>query len=257
MNDRPDPLGGPARPPVARWRLVLAVTPAGGDDARQARQAAWEQALRSCGLPVAGLDADPPRPRYAVAAPLSPSIAGEAELVDLWLTERLPRWRVREALEVAMPVDHRLVDVRDVWLGEPSLPGRVVGSVYRAELAADADAALLTAASAAMRAAPTLRRERAKGAGTVSYDLRPFIVDLEVTAGPALRMTLRHDPERGIGRPDEVLAELADRAGTPVVPRAIVRKALVLADPKPPAPPPQRRTGPRPLASHDRPDARR
>ena len=89
--------------------------------------------------------------------------------------------------------------------------------MYRAEARhGDVDPAALATACDAVLESPTLERERAKGGGTVRYDLRPFIEALAVdgTADPVtLRMTLRHDPERGIGRPDEVLAALADRMG--------------------------------------------
>ena len=61
-----------------------------------------------------------------------------------------------------------------------------------------------------------------------------------------LRMTLRHDPERGIGRPDEVLAALADRMGESAAKvTSLVRERLVLAPPPPPAAPAPRTRGPR------------
>jgi hypothetical protein len=49
-------------------------------------------------------------------------------------------------------------------------------------------------------------------------------------------MTLRHDPEKGVGRPEEVLAALGERVGTALGTASLVRERLVLADP--PAPPP-------------------
>ena len=114
----------PERPPVAplreavqRWRLVLAREPLGADAGQREQLAAWDAALLASGLPLAGLDADPPRPRYAIAAPLGATLGGEAELVDVWLVERSPAWRVREALTASMPARHRLLDLFDVWLG--------------------------------------------------------------------------------------------------------------------------------------------
>ena len=69
-------------------------------------------------------------------------------------------------------------------------------------------------------AAPELRRERQRGERTVAYDLRPFIETVAVEPGPDgatdIVMVLRHDPEKGIGRPDEVLAELGERSGAPL-----------------------------------------
>ena len=100
-------------------------------------------------------------------------------------------------------------------------------------------------------AAPTLPRERRKGESTVRYDLRPFLAALDVVPSGdgrlVIRMTLRHDPERGVGRPDEVLAALAEQLGTASLrPEHLVRESLVLADP-PRDEPAKRVAGRRPL----------
>jgi radical SAM-linked protein len=198
------------------------------------------------------MDLPRPRPRFALAAPLSASIAGEAELLDLFLVERLPAWRVREAIAASLPSGFHLVDAFDVWLGEAALPGRVVASVYRARFdPADPGAERLSAAARALLDALTLVRERRKGETSVGYDLRPFIEALEVTAtGDAviLRITLRHDPEKGVGRPDELLAALGEAAGVTLEPLELVRERIELGD----APPPKAK-GRQPAASPSRP----
>ena len=45
-----------------------------------------------------------------------------------------------------------------------------------------------------------------------------------------MRARTRFDPVRGTGRPEEVVAALADLAGTPLPVGSIVRERLVLAD---------------------------
>jgi len=254
VQEQPDPpIGRVDTPPavlreaVQRWRLVLARDALGGEGQRELA-GAWEAALTASGLPLAGLDGPRPRPRYLPAAPLAASIPGEAELVDVWLVERLPVWRVRDALSGRLPSGHRLLEIYDVWLGEPSLPGRVSASVYRVRLGVPP--ASLARACAALLAAPAIMRERTKGEAVVAYDLRPFIEALAVdeATGPegssTLRMTLRHDPEKGIGRPDEALAAIEGALGTEIARTGLVRESLVLADPPPPPPPPRR--GPKP-----------
>jgi hypothetical protein len=235
-----------SRDAVQRWRLVVARAAIGAEAGQREQLASWEATLAACGLPVAGLDAPKPKPRFAPGAPLAGSIPGEAELVDVWLVERLPRWRVREALVPVMPGGHRLVDVYDVWLGEPALPGRVVASVYRVSLEREAvDVTQVRAATTALLDAATLPRERSKGDAVVAYDLRPFVDGLEVVEtgqGPVLRMVLRHDPEKGIGRPEELLAALAEAVGTQLPVTSIVRESLVLGTP-PPSPSTTRKTG--------------
>jgi Uncharacterized protein conserved in bacteria (DUF2344) len=241
VSEHPKPPSSPTRSaprePVQRWRLVIRREALEGDQLQREQQAAWEAALRASGLPVVGLDALPPKVRYAPGAPLAPSIRGEAELADLWLTARLPRAQVREALEVSMPAGHELCDLYDVWLGEAALPGQVVASVYRATVDVTVEGVgqlpALEAAVAAMLAAPSVSRERLRGDRSTPYDLRPFIEDLSIRslegATATLTMVLRHDPEKGIGRPDEVIAELGDRLGSPLRVSLVVRERLVLA----------------------------
>src|SRR3990172_1374477 len=119
-STEPPPAHRPAhREAVQRWRLTLS-RDAVGELQQREQLSAWESALATSGMPVAALDAAAPRPRFALAAPLPAGISGDAELVDLWLVERLPTWRVREALDGRLPAGYRLADLFDVWLGEPA-----------------------------------------------------------------------------------------------------------------------------------------
>ena len=229
------------REPLQRWRLVLARAQLPDGASQRLILDGWDHALATSGLPVCGLDTGARKPRFAFAAPLSPAIPGEAELLDLWLTERAPRWRVREALLAVLPDGWQLADLHDVWLGEPALPGRVVASVFRVTLAPiEAPRSVgLRQAAATLLQAPTLPRKRPKGDATVAYDLRPFLAAIEVASrldGPVIRLTLRHDPEKGIGRPEEALAALAEaEGGQPLDVRSLVREQIILAEPPPPA----------------------
>ena len=47
--------------------------------------------------------------------------------------------------------------------------------------------------------------------------------------GIEIVMELRHDPEKGVGRPEEVLAELSERSGVALDDAVLVRERLVLA----------------------------
>jgi Uncharacterized protein conserved in bacteria (DUF2344) len=238
----------PTRDPAQRWRLVVRREPIDPADAGRGQQAAWEASLRRSGLPLAGVDAPGQRPRMATAAPLAAAVQGEAELHDVWLTKRLPRWQVRDALAGVLPPAHTLVDLYDVWLGEPALPGQVVASVYRATIdASRLDAGRIAAAAAEIEAAGSLPRRRTKGDRGVDYDLRPMIERLVVRPdGPStvVVMTLRHDPAKGVGRPDEVLAELGDRLGATLTGVHLTRERIVLAQVSQPAPATPTRPGP-------------
>jgi len=240
------PAEGPADAPVAappspearqRWRLVVArADVAAATEVGQREVAdAWLASLESAGMPLARTDGARPRPRISFGAPLPVAMAANGELIDVVLTERWPAWRVREALEGRSPAGWRLVDLHDVWLAGPPLAGRVAAADYRITLAGggagDPDA--LRGAARDLLAAARIPRQRAKGSGTVEYDLRALLLDVRVDGnGPPLVVVARtrFHPELGTGRPEEVVAALGDVLGVGLEIDAIVRDRLVLAD---------------------------
>ena len=195
---------------------------------------AWESAIRGSGLPLAWSEGTSPKARISFGAPLPVGMAAHGELIDLVLTERWPIWGVREALLPVVPPGWTIVDLQDVWLAGPPLAGRVAAADYRITLAPDAPAAdALRRACSVLLAAPRIERERAKGSGTVAYDLRPLLIDVGVIdPGPAAALVARtrFHPELGTGRPEEVVAALGDVLGTRLDVAEIVRERLLLAD---------------------------
>jgi radical SAM-linked protein len=220
--------------PRQRWRLVVARAVDAPRLARRETADAWEGAVDASGLPVAWTAATPARPRLAFGAPLTMGMAAERELMDLVLTERLPRWRVREDLERVVPDGWSLVDLEDAWLGGPALGGIVAAADYRITLEVGPDGAeAVDEACRAVLAAATLPRQREKGGSLVAYDLRPLLADVAVVIdGPpvVIRTRTRFHPSLGTGRPEEVVAALADQLGWPLAASSIVRERLLLAD---------------------------
>jgi radical SAM-linked protein len=230
-----------ASEPRQRWRLVIR-RGADADPLVQAEwQAAWETALARSGLPIAWTTTKRPRPRFVPALPIPAGLVAEGELADLFLTRPRTRWQLREALEPVVPQGHELRDCYDVWLGSPSLPGRVAAAGYLARLPVDASARERVASAVdEIVAMERIERRRERGERVVTYDLRPQILGLAVVGdpggGPAsdeglgLEMLLRHDPGKGPGRPDEVLREVGERIGEDLRSAAIVRTRVVLAE---------------------------
>ena len=233
---RPTPPATPTAEPRQRLRVTLAREPVSSDRVGRAALDAWHACLEASGLPVAGLEIPHGRARLAIAAPLPAMARGTAELVDLWLLERLPVWRAREALAPRLPEGYRWIAAEDVWLGAPPLPGQVAAADWQIELAVDLspphDADRLTAAAHGLLRAVTLPRTRLKAGVEKAYDLRPLILDLAVETGPpfCLRLRTRIDPELGSGRPEEVLAAMGEAAGATLRVVAIVRTRIILAD---------------------------
>ena len=202
----------------------------------------WVEFGRVQAIPGPG---DPPKPRLAFGAPLPIGMTADGELIDVVLTERWPRWRVREALEPHVPVGWHLTDLADVWLGGPALAGAVAAADYRITLESGEGVTSEAVATAAktLLDATSLPRSREKGGGSVEYDLRPLLIALAVegdgSGSPVVvHARTRFHPSLGTGRPEEVIAALADALGRPLTASAIARERLLLADALDEPPPP-------------------
>ncbi|HET9615452.1 MAG TPA: DUF2344 domain-containing protein [Candidatus Limnocylindrales bacterium] len=223
--------------------MTYARTPVAPDRVGRTAMEEWFGALTASHLPIAFADADATRPRIAFAAPLAAAAAGERELVDLYLVERLPIWRIRSALEPLLPAGHRWLSAEDVWPGEPPLPGQVVFADWRVIVTWSSDSGLtpgdLGRAAARVLAAPAIPLTRSKGGVEKEVDLRPFLDRIELVEPEtperrprdtvAIDLRLAVDPERGAGRPDEVVAAIAEAAGTAFQILELTRRGLVLA----------------------------
>ena len=224
----------PGAEPRQRWRLAFRRGAGGDGESPRDFVPDWLDRLVASGLPLAARGSGRARTALALGAPLPLGMAAERELADLLLAERLPLWQVRRAVTEALPSGCELVELCDVWLGAPSLAGAIVGADYRVTLAPDGDpgADLVRGAAEALLDEPSVPRVRQKAGRDVAYDLRPLVGGLEVIAGPptVIRLRARFDPERGSGRPEDVLGALSDSLGRPIVAAETVRERLLLAE---------------------------
>ena len=234
-----------------RWRVFVARGPEARDALHRDVAAAWEAGLRGSGLPLVSTEGRNPQPRVVFAAPVPVGMLAEREPIDLWLLERHRIDIVRPALDAAAPPGQRVVDLHDVWIGAPSLPASVIAGDYRVTVVPGGgvdpvtiDPLRVEAALAALLTEPRIERRREKGSGWVVVDIRPHILDLAMDSEPnagaatdhegapaiALSMRLLLGGERGVGRPDEVVAAIADLLGVELPVDSIVRRGVVLSD---------------------------
>jgi radical SAM-linked protein len=212
-----------------RWRLTFAR----GEEARYLSHLdavhLWERAFRRGEIPLATTEGFNPRSKLVFAAPLQLGMLAEHELADLYLAERLTAPDLRDRLASGMPSGYRVVDLHDVWVGASALAPQLVAADYRVTLF-NVAAGDLTAAVARLMAADKLPRQRRREKRTISYDLRPLLLDVQVgepdpaaiapdaaeLAGPAISglwLRLRHSQDGGSGRVEEVVAALATELG--------------------------------------------
>jgi radical SAM-linked protein len=220
--------------PRQRWRLTFARTAATAGATHRELAESWIAALAAT-LPLPRSEGTRPRPALTFAAPLPVGMTAERELADLYVAERLPAWRVREAVCTAAPAGIAIASVHDVWLGAAPLPATVAAADYRIVLTdrVSCTPAQIRDAAGRLLAASTLERRRPRGTDSVAYDLRPLLAAIEVRdTAPTIVLSIRtlFHPERGAGRPEEVLAALGDVLATPLVPAGTVRERVLVAD---------------------------
>ncbi len=242
------------RIPRQRWRLRFERDESAAGLTQREEADAWTQAIGRSGLPLVTAG-DPPRPRLSLGPPLPVGCRALDEPLELFLHRRLSIHEVRTSLEAIVPAGHRMTGIHDVWPGATALQaaGRAVDYEIRAQ---GSTPDRLGAAASALLAATALPRERVRGSRTVTYDLRPLIDSIAIEpiaserAGDGtpdadrswsgircvIRFRGRLDPDRGVARPDELLAALGEHIATPIVATDIARTRVWLADDASPRP---------------------
>jgi radical SAM-linked protein len=187
----------------------------------------WERVFRRAGLPVAYSQGFNPRPRFQIAAALPVGVTGQAELLDVWLTECLTPEEALPRLHPALPPGLDVAEVEEVELRAPSLQSQMRSAGYRAFVRTQEPENAIRIRIQALLDAPTLQRQRHHKGKLQTYDLRPLIQALTVEPGEAgeqvLIMSLKASPQ-GAGRPDQVLEAL----GLSLAPHTIERTNLCL-----------------------------
>ena len=219
--------------PRQRWRLTFHRGPDAPPIPHREVAELWIAALAAT-LPLPRFEGARPRSPLAFAAPLPVGMVVERELADLYLAERLPGWRVRACAAEGAPAGIAIDDAHDVWLGVPPIAAAVAAADYRVILTAASDpgAERLRRAARELLAAPSLERRRPRGSDSVTYDLRPLVawIDVDGERPAVVRIRTLFHPERGTGRPEEVIAALGAVLGATLDVTATIRERVLLAD---------------------------
>jgi hypothetical protein len=197
---------------------------------------AWTEALAATQLPLVTAG-DPPRARIALGPPLPGGATANDEPLDLTLTRSRTIGDVRAAVEQVVPEGHELRALHDVWVGAPALAaaGRAADYRIRLDAASSVDHDRMVDAARDLLALPRIERPRRRGPEGGTYDLRPLLEDI-VVEPDAILVRARVDQERGVGRPEEVVAALGERLDRQVSISGIARFRVWLVDDPAPDP---------------------
>jgi radical SAM-linked protein len=166
-----------------------------------------ERMARRARIPLAMSQGFTPRPKIVFALALGLGIEAWNEVVDIELSEPCEPASLLRRLAAVAPAGFDWLDAQALPAGAP--PPKPVAAEYRLPLpperreAALAALSLLLASSSwpATRRRPDRDRDRDR---EVSIDLRPLVIDAELTDLGVLKARLKICPDRSI-RPEELL----------------------------------------------------
>lgn len=186
----------------------------------------WERALRRANVPIAYSEGFSPHAQISLAAPLPVGTTSEAELMDVFLAERITPKSLLSDVSSQLPPDMRAVSAEEVGLGLPALQADVRFAEYDVDVEPP-DGGDAREAVVRFLAADAIPWEHRREDQVRSYDIRSFVDTIEVVQADGiatgLHMRLKNDSS-GSGRPEQVVLALG--LGAPV---RIHRTKIVLA----------------------------
>ena len=209
--------------PVQRLRLTFSKT----GDARYIGHLDlarfWERVFRRVDMPLAYSHGFNPQPRIQFASALPVGVAGEQELLDLWLTRRIEPADWIDPIARNLPPGFAILGLEEVDLKLPAMQASLRQAVYRV-CWPDLDADTLAQRVAWLLSQTDIPRPHFKKPHK-TYNLRPRILDVSPLPDRpgCVRMTLQAGSQ-GNARVSEVI----DAMGLAESPHDIVRERLIL-----------------------------
>jgi len=222
----------------------------------------WERALRRAEVPIAYSEGFSPHAQIALAAPLAVGTTSDAELMDVFMAERMTPRALIGAVAAQLPAGVAIRSAQEVGMALPALQAAVRWAEYLVDVGdgnRDAESETtgvatdnrqqtrntvenrpppiedVRAAIDRFLAAESIPWEHKREDEVRSYDIRAMVAELELIAADddreseslRMRMRLKNDSS-GSGRPEQVVAAL----GLPP-PARIHRTKLILAETSP------------------------
>lgn len=188
----------------------------------------WERALRRAGVAPAYSEGFSPHPRISLAVPLAVGVTSRAEVMDIFMEQRLSPDYFRHHIAPQLPDGITVVEVTPVSIQSPSLQSRVRFAEYEVEVETTQSTEELQDVLKVLLSKAQLPWHHTRDTGVRYYDLRPLISDLLLVESDGksakIGMRLRCDAS-GTGRPEQVVKAL----GYENQPVSIERTKLIFA----------------------------
>jgi radical SAM-linked protein len=171
----------------------------------------WERALRRAGISPAYSEGFSPHPRISLAAPLAVGVTSQAEMMDLFLENRISPDTFIERIGPQLPEGISIVEIAAVNIQAPSMQSRLRLAEYVVVVETASPAEHMQDRIKGLLAKEQFPWHHSRDTGERYYDLRPLIDDLWLEGKQEntgrIGMRLRCDAS-GTGRPEQVTRAL-------------------------------------------------
>jgi len=96
----------------------------------------WQRSLRRAGIALAHSEGFNPRPRLSLAAPLPLGVTSEAELMDVYLLERISPQAFMSLVQPCLPPGLEIMQAFNIGLTLPALQAQMRFAEYCVKVAA-------------------------------------------------------------------------------------------------------------------------
>jgi len=201
----------PNQPDRYRFRLIFAKKTAIKYISHLDLVLAWERALRRAQIPLAYSQGYNPRPKMQFASGLPLGTTGAAEMMDIIVTESLDRSQTLEHIKAALPMGLTLHSIEEIPLKWPAMQPQLRQANYRVVVETDLPAEALTQRIETLLAAEEIMETRRRKGKIETFDMRPWLHQLQLErleAGDATLQMRVTAGQSGNLRPESVLKAL-------------------------------------------------
>jgi len=188
----------------------------------------WQRVLRRANIPLAYSQGYSPHPKLSLGAPLSIGMTSSAELMDVFLEQRVSPHFFIKSIKGQLPPGIDVSEVVDIGLGLPSLQSQLLFAEYEVVIDTEKGPKEVDSAVHSLLAKESIPWQHIRDKEVRKYDLRLLIESVWLITwnppGCSIGMRLRCD-SKGTGRPEQVTLAL----GFTEAPRSVSRTRLILA----------------------------
>jgi len=140
----------------------------------------WERSLRRASIPIAYSEGFNPRPRLSFSSPLAVGTTSEAELMDIYLEQRISPHHLTTNLSGQLPNGIAISEVQEVGLKVPSLQSQTSHAEYAVTVETDKSQQEVKLAIQDFLNREHMQWQHIRDTKIREYDIRGLVGDIKI-----------------------------------------------------------------------------